>query len=87
MSEDIEKLREKADKARHFWMQNQVLLMHINDLERRLAANQRILKSLVVTLTDQGALALEKINFDIFEVPARPHLALDARAVRMKELR
>lgn len=87
MTEDIEKLRERAEKARHFWMQNQVLLSHIHDLERRLEANQRILKALVVTLTDQGALALDKINFDIFEVPARPALKLDPRAVTMKELR
>jgi len=78
---------EKAQKARYFWMQNQVLLSHIHDLERRLTANQRILKALVVTLTDQGALKLEDINFDIFEMPARPCLKLDPRSVTMKELR
>ena len=87
MTETDEKLRERADKARYFWMQNQVLLSHIHDLERRLEANQKLLKALIVILTDQGALALEKINFDIFEMPARPCLKLDPRSVRMKELR
>lgn len=82
-----EKTEERAAKARYFWMQNQVLLSHISQLERRLVANQRILKALVVTLTDQGALALDKINFDIFEVPARPCLKLDPRSIPMKELR
>ena len=87
MTEIDDKTRERAEKARYFWMQNQILLSHISDLERRLEAAQKILKSLCVTLTDSGVLKLDKINFDILEMPARPGLKLDPRAVTMKELR
>jgi len=82
-----ESVGKKAEKARYFWMQNQVLLSHISDLERRLKACHAVLRTIQLALLQQGGVRLEEINFDLFEIPARPHLKLDPRAVTMKELR